>query len=359
VLLACSAGGKPDASAPVAGSEAAPLVESYAPAHSATASGTSSAPPERGPSAAVDANRPAARVPAVTPDSAPGPAPAESPFPPKNVAPPSARSAEAGDGVWTPFSDARTSAGAPFFYTTKLHPHPTSRFVTLTLVAIDLGAVRLGFMPGVEDVGKQAVPFEPGLVPSAERERTLAAFNGGFMPRHGRWGMQLGATTIVPPREPGCTLALFDDGVRLRSWSVLAADAARPLALRQTPPCLLEQGAVHPLLMKGLDKAWAGHTPGVVTRRRSAIGLNRAANVLFYAVGVEAPARLLAEGLLAAGAHDAAELDINWNWTRFLTFAKNEDGALRVAQSLVDVQYSNRAYVERASERDFFYLVRR
>jgi hypothetical protein len=63
--------------------------------------------------------------------------------------------------------------------------------------------------------------------------------------------------------------------------------------------------------------------------------------------------------MLAAGAHDAAELDINWNWTRFLTFAKNPEGALRVSGSLVDVQYSNRAYVERPSERDFFYVLGR
>ena len=280
-------------------------------------------------------------------------------FPPKPLVPPSARSAEPGDGEWTPFGSARTSSGRALLYSTKLHPHPTSRFVTLTLVAIDLGATRLGFMPGVLDVGAQKVPFEAGLVPAAEREQTLAAFNGGFMPRHGRWGMVRGETTVVPPREPGCTIALSENEVRIRSWSVVAAEASRWSALRQTPPCLVEQGALHPLLLKGQDKAWAGHTPGVVTRRRSAIGINREGTVLFYGVGVETPARLLAEGMLASGAHDAAELDINWNWTRFLTFAKNADGELRVDASLVDVEYSNRAYIERASERDFFYVVRR
>ena len=135
------------------------------------------------------------------------------------------------------------------------------------------------------------------------------------------------------------------------------AEAAPALALRQTPPCLVEEGALHPLLLKGRDKAWAGYTPGVATRRRSAIGINRERNVLFYAVGVETTARLLADGLLAAGAHSAAELDINWNWTRFFVFGRDESGNIRVSKSLVNVEHSNRSYVGRPSERDFFYVL--
>jgi hypothetical protein len=276
-------------------------------------------------------------------------------FPPAALAPPSARSAEPGDGVWSAYADRRASNGQHFLYSTKLHPHPTSRFITLTLVAMDLKALRLRFMPGVEDVGTRRVPFEPGLIPETERELAIAAFNGGFMPRHGRWGMRLGETTIVPPRADGCEIVVFaDDSVRIRS---AADDAAKALALRQTPPCLIEEGALHPLLLKGRDKPWAGHTPGVATRRRSAIGINREGNVLFYAIGVETTARLLADGLLAAGAHAAAELDINWNWTRFFVFGTDETGNPRISRSLVEVDHSNRAYIGRASERDFFYVL--
>jgi hypothetical protein len=281
--------------------------------------------------------------------------PAPKHFPPAALTPPSARSAEPGDGVWAAYTDRRARNGRHFLYTTKLHPHPTSHFVTLTLVAMDLKALRLRFMPGVEDVGTRRVPFEPGLIPETERELAIAAFNGGFMPRHGRWGMRLGETTIVPPRSDGCEIVLLaDDSVRIRS---AVDDAAQALALRQTPPCLVEEGALHPLLLKGRDKPWAGHTPGVATRRRSAIGINREGNVLFYAIGVETTARLLAEGLLAAGAHAAAELDINWNWTRFFVFGRDDTGNIRVSTSLVEVEHSNRSYVGRASERDFFYVL--
>jgi len=278
--------------------------------------------------------------------------------PPPTITPPSARSAEPGDGVWKRLGDAGTSGS--WLFTTTIHPHPASRFITLTLVALDLTALRLGFMPGLEDVGKRQVPFAAGLVPADEQAKVVAAFNGGFMLRHGRWGMQLGETTLQAQRDPGCSIAIDANGaVQIRSWPELAPGAAKFVAIRQTPPCLVENGALHPWLSKGNDKPWAGNTAGVVTRRRSALGLDRDGKWLYYAVGLETPARLLAEGLKAAGVEHAAELDINWNWTRFLVFDRNAGGALRVSRSLVEVDHSPRVYVERASERDFFYVLRR
>lgn len=281
-------------------------------------------------------------------------------FPPRNVTPPFPRSAAQGDGVWQPFGDARAADGAPLLVTTTLHPHAESGFMTLTLVAIDRTRTELGFVPGVEDVAKLSVAFVPGLVPEAERPRVLAAFNGGFLPRHGRWGMRLGATTVLPPRDVGCTVLLLVSGdVRIAPWSSVQVADADIRALRQTPPCLVEGGAVHPQLVSGQGRAWGGKTPGIVTRRRSAIGTSADGRVLYYAVGVETSPKLLAQGLVAAGVAAAAQLDINWNWTRFFTFSAGPDGKLGVAESLVKVEHSVRDYVERASERDFFYVLRR
>jgi hypothetical protein len=215
-------------------------------------------------------------------------------------------------------------------------------------------------MPGKEDLGGQKVPFIAGLVPADEQDRLLAVFNGGFQPRHGRWGMKRGEATIVPPRDIGCTLALYTDGsIRLRTWTALSSSAPEMRAFRQTPPCLVEEGAVHPDLLAGRDKAWKGNTAGIVTRRRSAVGLDESGAVLFYAVGIEATPRLLAEALRAAGARSAAELDINWAWTRMLFYGNDQEGKLRVTHSLVEGDYAKSGYVERASERDFFYVLRK
>jgi hypothetical protein len=281
-------------------------------------------------------------------------------FPPPNVTPPSARSADAGDGRWQPLtSDSPSRPAESPLYTTVIHPHVSSRFITITLVAIDLDRLRLELMLGVDDVGKQKVPFVPGLVPATERAGLVAVFNGGFMPQHGRWGMQMGQTTLLPPREQGCSVALFDQGVQIRSWPALAPRSTELRALRQTPPCLVEDGAINADLQVGRDRAWAGNTPGLVTRRRSAIGLSADGRTLFYALGVEASPKQLATGLLAAGATFAAQLDINWNWTRFLLFGADAAGKPRVNASLAEVEHTSRDYVETPSKRDFFYLVAR
>ncbi|HEY8946846.1 MAG TPA: hypothetical protein VIM73_21535, partial [Polyangiaceae bacterium] len=66
-----------------------------------------------------------------------------------------------------------------------------------------------------------------------------------------------------------------------------------------------------------------------------------------------------AEAMRHVGAFDSAELDINWNWTKFLLFGDTPEGKLRVSSSLVEGEHGKRTYVERASERDFFYLLRK
>jgi hypothetical protein len=274
-------------------------------------------------------------------------------LPPADVTPPHERSAREDDGKWASLE------GTPFYKTT-IHPHPASRFIEVTLVAIDLGQVILRHLPGSDDVGDRKVPFEPGLVPAAERSRLVSVFNGSFQPRHGHWGIKTAGVSIVPPRDRGCTVALYqDDTVRIGTWTRLARTESSMRGYRQTPPCLLEAGALNPDLLAGRDRAWGGNAPGMVTRRRSALGIDAEGTWLYYAVGVEASPRLLAEALKVAGASHGTELDINWNWTRFFVFSEDESGALRISLSLVEVDHGKSEYVERPSERDFFYLLRR
>lgn len=273
--------------------------------------------------------------------------------PPTDLTPPHERSAQAGDGKWV------SLAGTPFYKTT-IHPHPASRFIEVTVVAIDLGQVSLHHLPGTDDVGDRKVSFGPGLVPADERSRLVSVFNGSFQPRHGHWGIKTAGVSIVPPRDQGCTVALYqDDTVRIGTWTRLADTEGSMRGYRQTPPCLLEEGALHPDLLAGRDRAWGGNAPGIVTRRRSALGIDASQTTLYYAVGVEASPGLLGEALQVAGASAGTELDINWNWTRFFVFSRDESGALRISLSLVEVDHGKTEYLERASERDFFYLLRR
>lgn len=294
-------------------------------------------------------------------------------FPPPPIAPPHERSRQDGDGQWQPLGSSesgdRLAEGTRVAYRTVIHPHVVSRWAKLTVVAIDLSGVRVGYVPGKADVeslkalgGSPPAPSERvGVVPDNQREALLVVFNGGFKPRHGRWGMRAGGTTLLPPRDEGCTVAVDQRGlVRVASWERLSQRESEPVSFRQTPPCLTQDGAIHPLLAQHNERPWSGFDPKRKTRRRSAVGVDASGRVLFYGLGEEMDPRVLAQGMLYAGAVNSAELDINWSWTRFLLFGQTRAGGLGVTSTLIDpMVFQPGEYLKRDAARDFFFLTRR
>ncbi|HHH29392.1 MAG TPA: hypothetical protein ENK57_13745 [Polyangiaceae bacterium] len=244
-------------------------------------------------------------------------------------------------------------------FKTVIHPHAVSRFITVTVVAIDLARVEPFWVPGTDDPRLDQLPpnVTPGLIPIAHHDRLLVVTNGGFAPRHGRWGMGVAGVTLVDPRAGGCTITIDDEGrMAIAPWEEVQAPEALRI-WRQTPPCLLQDGKLHPDIERGQLRVWAGRDPGRKTRRRSAMGLDATGRILFYGMGVETEADDLARGMAAAGAKAAAELDINYSWTKFLMFGGEP---LKVTSTLIeDMKHSTRGYVEKSAFRDFFYLLRR
>lgn len=297
-------------------------------------------------------------------------------FPPADPGAPFERSRHEGDGVFRPvFADSpdldrnkrseKTTLpdfGEAWSRRMVLHPHESSRFQKLTVAAFDLrylSAMHIAGAQDVLDVGRADLEPRAGLVPATEHVDLFAVFNGGFQPRHGRWGMLSLGEQLIPPREDGCTVAVLKDGtVRVGPWSELKTDTAVH-AYRQTPPCLVTDGAVHPKLQKGDRKDWAGQNKDLKTQRRSAVGVSKDGRTLFYGLGAETEAETLAAGMLHAGAHQAAQLDINWNWTR-LFFFQDIGGEVKPVGALEEHMAKDKGeYVYRSGKRGFFYLVRR
>lgn len=303
-------------------------------------------------------------------------------FPPADPGPPFERSAQAGDGRWTPFFDAasagdgaRKKPGArnPSGLSSEfafdalrrmvLHPHEASRFQTLTLAALDLGLLSAVHRPGVsdvEDMGKKELISRAGLVPEEAHGALVALMNGGFQPKHGRWGMLSLDTQVVPPREDGCTVAVLADGtVRIGPWPEIEKLLDRIVAYRQSPPCLVHEGKRHPKLEKPDRAPWAGQQADLKTRRRSAVGISEDGRTLIYGLGEETEPEVLASGMKHAGAHHAAQLDINWNWTRFFVF-ESQGGETKLVGALEEDMAKDRGeYVNRPGKRGFFYFTRR
>lgn len=259
------------------------------------------------------------------------------------------------------------SAGEPaadephVVFRSTVHPHEKNRFVSLDVVAIDLRRVDVHWIIGKKDEGAARLqPFmTPGLIPDAHQTDVLAVFNGGFQARHGWWGMMSDGVTLLAAKDSGCTVALTTQGVHIAPWTELGIPPDQLLAFRQTPPCLARDGKLHERLTSGSTRIWAGQNPERKTRRRSAMGIDAERRILYFAIGTEAGPLDLARGMVAAGAADAAQLDINWAWTRFL-LAGRRDGQPRITSSLVaDPLHGKNEYFSRPSDRDFFYLKRR
>ncbi len=284
--------------------------------------------------------------------------PAASDGAPPPVAPPFHRSAKPSDGQWRRYGDSQD--GSPLWVTT-IHPHPISSFVTVSVVAMDLRSVRLEWVVGAGDEGASnlAAHMLPGLLSQTALTDAIAVFNGGFQARHGWWGQMSHGVTLVKPKPLGCGVALDTSGnVSLGLFDIVAQTASL-VTYRQTPPCLVSDGEIHPALVSGNDKVWAGKSASDKTRRRSALGLNREASMLYYLVGMEAEPADLGRAFVALGADVGLQLDINWNWTRF--FLVGQEGGSPVVHSplLEGMVKDTGEYLKRPSKRDFFVVRRR
>ncbi len=62
---------------------------------------------------------------------------------------------------------------------------------------------------------------------------------------------------------------------------------------------------------------------------------------------------------LSAGAWDAAQLDVNWSYPKFLVFGTDASGALQASGLFPGFVFDRDEYVRRASPKDFFYVLRR
>ncbi len=309
-------------------------------------------------------------------------APPPPPFPPPAFTPPHARPARPEDGTWTPLG-ATGATGESLLYRATVHPDATRTQVHVTLVAIDLRRVVLHLVAGTLEPISPSVPSErrPGVVAAADLPALIAVMNGGFMTRHGTWGLMTGGDVFLPPHDDGCTVAMYKDGsVRIRTFRELAGPAggvdsmgetpkpplkADPemVAFRQTPPCLVEQGAVLPALL-GEDKPrrWGLSITGGVDIRRSALGLAEGGRTMIYGLGEGISPRGLAEAMRAAGAVDVAELDVNWSYTRFFLYSPGATPGAppEITATLIPkLKHAAGQYVSKPSERDFFYLTRR
>jgi hypothetical protein len=293
------------------------------------------------------------------------PAVAPPAFPPGDFSPPEEKVAGAGDGHWIAMPDPSAPTDAPLFYKALVHPDKKRSYSAVAVVALDLSRINITLVAGTIEPASPSVHREdrPGVVPKDKLDDLVAAFNGGFKAEHGHWGMMIGGQQFLPPRDIACTVALFKNGtIDVRTWPALKDKADEMLAWRQAPPCLVEEDSVNDKLVAFDEtKGWGAAVGGNTVIRRSALGLDKDHKILFYGLGESVTAGALARAMHAAGAQNAAQLDVNAAYPRFLMFAHPGGTELPyVANAVIpDIQFSRHEYVGEPVGRDFFYVTRK
>ncbi len=318
----------------------------------------------------VPSPKPSTAAPAAAASSAAGPREVDVHVKPADIGPMHASVAAPEDGRWSSVLDPARPRAAPLLFATLLHPDPKRPWAEVFVVAVMASDVRVHAVAGTVEPqatvpeGKDYVRH--GTIPSRHHESLLAAFNGGFKTEHGRHGMFVNGVTLVPARDGLCTIVGYEDGtLDIATWRAIRGQVStaqhdgRVLFWRQAAPCMYERASLNPLLHDEEVRKWGATIEGNVVIRRSAIGLSADRRLLFVSVSNDTTARAMALAMHHAGASDVAQLDVNWSYPRFLLFPRNSDGQRRAQTLFRGFLFREADYVERPSQRDFFYLTRR
>jgi hypothetical protein len=271
-----------------------------------------------------------------------------------------------GDGDWVPMVDPRNPDEPPPMWKTLLHPDKKRGWALVAVMAVDLKQVRLNLVAGTMEPMTQLKEAKAhkraGVIPPEDVPRSLAAFNGGFKTTHGNYGMKAEGVLFVEPRTRACTIAAYDkDLLKIASWESVSDSRETMLWFRQAPMCMYEGGTMHKGLLAEENTLWGATLDKDTVIRRSAIGISEDGATLYVGISEATTATAIAKAMHHAGAHNVAQLDVNWSYPKLVTVEPRDgDASSPVVKAVIDgFEYTEDDYVRKAMHRDFFYLTRK
>jgi len=256
-----------------------------------------------------------------------------------------------GEGVWER-TGSLVDGGPPVLVTTFRTELDYPRIVAY-VAWFDHRRAALAFYPGRYEPPNAPVRG-PMSVPSSQRWRLLATFNGGFTYIDGHNGSAVNGLTNEPLKVGLATLIGYRDGrVDIKIWSG-GPNAPRNVAFaRQSLPPIVWNGHLNPALN---DSTQWGFTLGNAVRVwRTGVGIDRRGN-LIYAAANDQTVTTLAQVLRRAGAVKAMQFDINPEWPTLITYSHHH--GLDPNKVVPNVMQPATRYLV-PDDRDFFAVYRR
>ncbi|MBV9819046.1 MAG: phosphodiester glycosidase family protein [Solirubrobacterales bacterium] len=257
------------------------------------------------------------------------------------------RPALPGEGVWRPtFAGA---SGSPPVLITSYRPEPAYPQLVAGVAWIDTHRTSVSLYPGSVEPAVDLPSRGPMEVPPNKRSRLVATFNSGFKLSDSGGGFAAGGHTYAPLESGVATIVRHRNGrINIDAWRGPATAPRGIVFARQNLPLIVDHGQLNPNLSDGPE--WGATLGNAVLVWRSGVGIDRHGD-LIYAAANDQTVSSLAQILQRAGAVRAMELDINAEWTSFITYRHR--GARQPANLLADMDRSPLRYLT-PDDRDFF-----
>jgi Phosphodiester glycosidase len=278
-------------------------------------------------------------------DSPRRPGEASRPYRPPPIKP-LIRPALKGEGVWHPAA-AHAGPEPPVLLTTFRSDPEYPQFVA-GVAWIDSKRTHLAYVPGLAEP-PEVEHRGPAEVPPTLRKRVVATFNGGFPLETSNAGLVYRGKTVETMVNGIATLIEYRDGrIDIRRWEHGAEPSPQVWFAKQNLPPIIYNGRLNPDLSDGPE--WGFTVNNAVRVWRSGLGIDRRGNLIYAAANYQTVGSL-AEILKRAGAVRALELDINEDWTSFITY--RHPGAGEPSNLLPEMFRPSTRYLT-PDERDFF-----
>lgn len=257
------------------------------------------------------------------------------------------RPALPGEGVWKP---AAAGAGSrPPLLLTTFRSDPEYPHFVAGVAWIDSARTKLAYVPGLAEPPEPLSHRGPGEVPDPARRRLVATFNGGFPLETSNAGLIYRGKVVEAMVNGIATIVEYRDGrVDVVRWHQGPGVPADVWFAKQNLPPIVYEGRLNPNLSDG--PAWGETVNNAVRVWRSGLGVDRHGNLLYAAADYQT-VESLAKILQRAGAVRALELDINEDWTSFISYRR--PGGSEPSNLLPDMYRSPERYLV-PDERDFF-----
>ncbi|HEX4751735.1 MAG TPA: phosphodiester glycosidase family protein [Solirubrobacterales bacterium] len=252
-----------------------------------------------------------------------------------------------GEGIWKK-AGAKVGARPPVLLTTFRSDPEYPQFVA-GVAWIDASRTTIEYVPGTVEPPEPLADRGSGEVPESMRPRLVATFNGGFPLETSNAGLIYRGQVKEAMVNGIATVVRYRDGrTDIVKWNHGPGAPADVWFAKQNLPPIIYEGKLNSKLGDGPE--W-GETVNNATRVwRSGLGIDAHGNLMYAAANYQT-VESLAKVLQRAGAVRAIELDINEDWTSFISYRR--PGGNSPSNLLPEMFRSPERYLS-PDERDFF-----